>query len=366
MAAAPEFTGNLLRVSARAYAQATVAMLEAARPNLLQSALPPTFAQPRDDIEVRIQQIGASVFVDRPALLRDALQWYKVAFHHRGVPSGYLADTLRAIEKTLEREMPRDSFALVRRHIHEATQSLPAAPSELPSLLRREAPYGEQAMHFLLANLEGRGEDALDRIRSLLAGGASVEDVQDHVLVPSQREAGRMWLMAEIPVADEHYGSSVVERALWLLQERVPRPPADAPRVMTMGVGGNLHDLGLRVVAQRLQVAGFQVHHLGANMPANDLDWALRSRDVQAIAMSASMLLHLPGLRDAIVAVRSAIERLHGDPAAVPILVGGHPFDVVDDLHEVLGADAGVADASEAPAAIRALLERIERSPERS
>lgn len=358
MSEAPEFAASLLRTSGRAYAQATFATLQASAPKLVAEALPEGFALPVEDIEVRLQQLAASLEVDRSALFADALAWYKVAFHHRDVPAGYLDATLRAIEKTLERELPRESFACVRQHIATASAGLDGVDVEPPSQLSREAPFGETAMRFLLANLEGRGDAALDLVRGLIRDGVSVADVQDHVLAPAQREAGRMWLTAEIPVADEHYGSSVVEQALWLLQEHVPRPAEDAACVLTMGVPGNLHDLGLRMVAQRLQIAGYRLHHLGANMPTLDLEWALRNRDVDAIAMSASMLLHLNGLRSTVASVREAIAKAGGRPDGVPIVVGGRPFELVKDLHEVLGADAGVATAADAPVAIGALLAR--------
>lgn len=357
MPSAQDFTAGLLRSSARAYANATLHTLQAARPSLVDAALPATFALPIDDLEVRLLQIAASVSVDRPELLHDVLSWYKVAFHHRDVPADYLPATLQAIEKTLEREMPRESFALVRQHVAAAADGLEHAPTDLPMLLSKDAPHGEAAMRFLLANLENRGEDALDLVRGALQEGVPVQEVQDHVLRPAQREAGRMWLMAEIPIADEHYGTAIVERALGLLQEAIPRPPADAKVVMTMGVAGNLHDLGLRMIGQRLQLEGYAVHHLGPNMPASDLAWALQDRKVDAIAMSASMLLHLHGVRDAVAQVRAVCGSVYGDETARPILLGGHPFGVVKDLHQVLGAQAGLDEIERVGEVVAKLLD---------
>ena len=102
-----EFTAGLLRSSARAYASATLHTLHASCPSLVDTALPPTFARPIDDLEVRLLQISASVAVDRPALLQDVLGWYKVAFHHRDVPSEYLAATLQAIDDREEEVLDR-------------------------------------------------------------------------------------------------------------------------------------------------------------------------------------------------------------------------------------------------------------------
>jgi methanogenic corrinoid protein MtbC1 len=303
------FSASLLRTSARAYARAALHALHESRRDLVETDLPRTFAAPAGDIEVRLLQLAGSLAVDRPVLFADALAWYKVAFHHRGVPADYLSATLQAIESTLADELPAEVFAHVHQHLAAAAHELPRAPVDLPSHLHKEAPHGELAMRYLLANLEGRGDDALELLRAALREGVAVDALHDHVLAPAQLETGRMWLMAEIPIADEHYGTAIAERALAVLHDHVPCAPAGAPRVLTLGVGGDLHQLGLRVVAQRLQGAGFAVQHLGGNMPASDLSWALQDRPVDLIAISATMLLHLQQLIELIETVRTTALR---------------------------------------------------------
>lgn len=352
MTTIPAFAASLLRTSARAYAVAAVARLRLERPELLEAGLPETFAMPNDDVEVRLQQLAAAVEFDRPELFVHAVGWYTIAFHHRGVPADYLPASLRAAEGVLSQELPHAAAGVALRHLRAGIAHCAAAPVELPSVLDVAMPYGRLAAAFLLELLEGRGEVALGLLRGALADGASVADLQDRVLVPVQREVGRMWLQAEIPIADEHYASSFVERALWILHERLPQPAADAPRVVTMGVGGNLHDLGMRLVGQRLQSAGYQVHHLGPNLPAGDLEWAFADRRVDLVAISATMALHLHALAGTIDVLRRVTR------GRVPILVGGEPFGLVRDLHLLVGADASAADAEGAVAAARQLLGR--------
>lgn len=340
---------GLLRSSSRAYAAAALDQLRKQRPELLAASLPATFGDPVADTEVRILHVAESVAVDRPRLLQHAVGWYKVAFHHREVPANYLAANLGAIRAALQEELPSDAAAICTRHLSAAVEHLEQAPVVLPSVLSLQAPHGELAARFLLAVLEGRGDDALDELRNALACGVGIAELHDHVLMPVQREAGRMWLMGEIPIADEHYGSSIVDRALWLLQERLPRPTAQAPRILTMGVGGNLHDFGLRMVAQRLQLAGFAVHHLGSNMPAADLEWLLQDRSFPVVAIAATLILHLGTLTTTIGTIRR-IAAANGTKAPA-VLVGGEPFGLVPDLHALVGADAGAADAEAAVAA---------------
>ena len=344
-----------LRASPQAYARATLFELEAVRPELA-AALPPTFAAPLGDIEVRLLQLSASLTFDRPELLAHALAWYKVALHHRDVPADYLPATLSAISSVLERELPATGWPAVAAHLAAASQALDCAPNTIESHLGRNAPHGELALRYLIANLEGRGDEALDMVRQALRDGVSIAELHDHVLIPVQREAGRMWLMAEISIADEHYTSGITERALGLLDEQLTRPSAAAPCVVTLGVSGDLHGIGLRVIGQRLQHAGFRVHNLGANMPAEDMRSALEDRPLDLIAVSATILLNLPAAAQLVRALRDALQAIYGNSDARPIIIGGEPFRVASGLHLTLGADAAAIDAPAAVEAARQLV----------
>jgi methanogenic corrinoid protein MtbC1 len=321
-------------------------------------ALPATFAEPRADSEVRLLQLAESLQVDRPELFVDGIRWYHVALVHRGVPGGFLAANLRAIAVTLAAELPSSCRPVVARHLDAALAAAATAPSDLPSALPDGAPMVETARRFLLAILEGRGDDAVDLARVELerAGpelAGAVARLHDQLLLPVQREVGRMWLMAEIPIADEHFASQVVRRVLELVQECLPRPRQTAPIVLALSVSGDLHELGIRVIAQRLQLAGFRLLNLGSNMPAADLEWVFADREFDLVALSASTLLNVSAAAASIATLR----RVRGT-ACPPILIGGNPFRIVPELGAILGADASAADAESAVARARELLAR--------
>lgn len=345
----PGFAASLIRSSARALASAVASRMEQEAPELL-ARLPKTFATPRDDLQVRLDHLAAAIEFDRPALIEQVVQWYAVALHYRGVAADYLVRSLEVTEQVLSDELPPASRMVVRRQIAAAKEAAKKAEFDLPSHIDTGAPHGRTAGHFLLAMLEGRGDDAVDLIKQAMNDGMSVAELHDHVLVPVQRESGRMWLTAEIQVADEHFSSQIVDRVLWFAQERLPRPPADAPLVLAMGVTGDLHGFGLRMIAQRLQADGLRVHNLGPDMPAGDLEGALHG-EFDLVTIGATMVLHL----SALVGLVAEVRRLLG---ATPIIVGGPPFASVDDLHELVGADAAANDGGGASAAARRLLQR--------
>jgi methanogenic corrinoid protein MtbC1 len=351
----------LVRTSARALARAVVDHLEQSEHDCLR-ALPPTFADARADTEVRLLQLAEAMQVDSPELFGDAVAWYHVALFHRGVARGFLDANLRSIGATLTAELPADCAPAVDRFLDAGRAAAATAADDLPSALPDGAPMVVAARRFLLAILEGRGDDAIDIARSEFEQpgadpAAAAIRVHEHLLVPVQREVGRMWLMAEIPIADEHHASQVVRRVLEVMQERLPRPAANAASVLALSVGGDLHEIGIRIVAQRLQLAGMRVLNLGANLPASDLEWVFADRDFDVVALSANTLLNLGTAAETIATLR----RTRG-ATCPPILVGGHPFRVLPDLGARIGADATAEDATAAVARARELLARRTRT----
>ncbi|MBK8100816.1 MAG: cobalamin-dependent protein [Planctomycetes bacterium] len=347
MSTAAEFASALLRASSRAYAAAALRHLRDSGSAPV-DRLPATFADPLADTEARILQIAESLAVERPRLLAGVLRWYRSAFAARGVADSWLPDNLRALQTTFEQELPAAYRGVVLTHVDAALRETGSAVEPEPSLLATGGPWLDTARRYLLAVLEGRGDDAVGIARGMLAAGAPIAAVHDDLLTVTQREVGRMWLHGEIPIADEHFGTMIAGRVLEMLHEHLPPLPADAPRVLALAAGGNLHDIGLRIVAQRLQADGWRVVSLGANMPADDLEWYFADRDVDLVAISVSMALHLSSAKRAVAMLRAL-------PRPPRVLLGGEPFALCPDLHLVLGADASAGDAAAAVTAARRL-----------
>lgn len=246
---------------------------------------------------------------------------------------------------------------MVQRHLAVAEAAARAAPRELPSWLAGTGPLLDAARRFLLAALENRRDDAIGAVLRLRADGVAVADLHDHVLALVLREVGRMWLMAEIPIADEHFVSRVVEACVERLAERAESVKPTGRKVLLFGVGGDQHGLAVRFVADRLAMRGHEVWFLGPDQPASDLEWTLQDRAVDLIACGASLVLHLGSARATIEQLRASLR-----DRCPPILVGGAPFAVAPDLYRVLGADAGAADAATAVARADELLARGSRT----
>jgi methanogenic corrinoid protein MtbC1 len=111
-------------------------------------------------------------------------------------------------------------------------------------------------------------------------------------------------------------------------------------------VAEELHEVGIRMVADFFEMDGWDSYYIGANTPAQDLIAAVKERKADVVALSSTMAFHLP-------VVDYLIRSLRGDPATrhVKIIVGGYPFSIVTGLWAKIGADAYAESADEAVAA---------------
>lgn len=185
---------------------------------------------------------------------------------------------------------------------------------------------------------------------ALMAGTPS--DVHLRLLGPCLERIGSQWERGRISVADEHRATAValgvVGRLGPLFARRGRRRPAT---VLLAGAEGDPHAIPLAMVADHVRAEGFDVIHLGADVPVHTLVTTAVAADVATVGISASTTAGLG-------AAARAVRQLHRRMPGVPVLVGG-PAVRNEKAARELGADGWAADA----AAAADLFVRLQLSP---
>jgi len=161
-------------------------------------------------------------------------------------------------------------------------------------------------------------------------------------------EAGELWLPHLI------LGAEAMEAAIKVLEEHMPKGALESTSRGTVVIGtveGDIHDLGLRIVASMLRANGFKVYDLGCNARSLDLIQKAKEVDADIIAASSLMTTTMPFMRDLIEALESA-----GLRDRFKVLVGGGP--VSKEWAKAIGADGYGKDASEAVKAAKQLVQK--------
>jgi methanogenic corrinoid protein MtbC1 len=192
---------------------------------------------------------------------------------------------------------------------------------------------------YVEAQLQGDRRAALGLVMHALERGASPDRLRDRVVREAQREIGRLWQENRISVADEHVATAISHLVLAHLYDRARPGRPVGKKVMVACVDGELHELPARLVADELELAGFDVRFLGASVPTRHLLENVAKEKPDLLALSITMSFHVTALAEAIAAVRASAPGL-------PIAIGGHACTWSDDLARRSGADAFAGDAS--------------------
>jgi MerR family transcriptional regulator, light-induced transcriptional regulator len=202
---------------------------------------------------------------------------------------------------------------------------------------------------YVRAQLAGERSAALAVVKEALAAGLSVPRVHLELIQAAQYEIGRLWETNQISIAEEHQATAISQLALATLYDQLPRAPRNGKRVLLACVEGELHDMGSRIVADFLEMEGFEVRLLGANVPAASLAERVTAEAPDLVALSATMSFHLQALEQAIAAIRATAR------GQVPILVGGRAFSWATGAAARLDVQGFAADAVELAAEARRL-----------
>jgi len=297
------------------------------------------------DAHYHLSYLADAVAASSHALFSDYIGWAKVMLEARGVPSSDLSRNLLIMCEVVRERLPPQMGLVIQEYFEAGLDRLPAVPSDLPPLFEDGAPHGELAKKFLRFLLNGERHLASRLILDAVDSGVDVKDIYLHVFQSSQREIGRLWQLNRVSVAQEHFCTAATQLIMAQLYPRIFRTEKNGRRMVATSIGGELHEMGIRIITDFFEMEGWDTYYLGANCPTSAILQALSDRSADVLAVSATMTFHIRAVENLIAAVRAA-ENLK----AVKILVGGYPFNVEPELWRRVGADAYAADASDAAA----------------
>lgn len=195
----------------------------------------------------------------------------------------------------------------------------------------------------LTAVREGRPRLAVELTAQALRDGYSVEEILQNSLLPAMENIDPSYSGEEREVARVLAGSRAMKDALEVLETAVDRAaPQRIGRAVLGTAGGDLHDVGKRVLALMFRSAGVEVVDLGVDVPAERFRQAvLDDPDVRIVCISCLVSTSLFQMGNIVRSLR----HLRGGKDLY-IMVGGGP--VTREYAEEIGADIYTENAAEA------------------
>lgn len=200
----------------------------------------------------------------------------------------------------------------------------------------------------------GDRDTALGLARAQVSAGRPPADLLVGLVGAAQERIGELWARDEWSVGQEHAATAVSDAVVTMLGTQLPRPPADAPRVVVTCVEHEWHALPARIVAETLRGSGYAVSYLGASTSPAHLTQHVLDLAPRAVAMSCSLAGSLPRVRRQVEAVRQT---------GTPVMVGGRAFDTTGQRARLLGANGFARTADEAAEVLDGLPTSVTAAP---
>ena len=184
-------------------------------------------------------------------------------------------------------------------------------------------------------------EDSVkEAANAVLSEGISAVDAVFNGLVPGMEHVGELYEQQEYFVPELLMCADAMYAGLDILRPHMEKADLGVTGVVVMGVvQGDVHDIGKNIVKMMFDVAGFEVHDLGRDVPLEVFVEEQLRTDADLVCLSAMMTTTMVGMKDIIKQIKEK------NPNA-RVMIGGAP--VTEDIAEKFGADGFAEDASNA------------------
>lgn len=297
----------------------------------------------RTDIRHHIDYLCAAVDSRRNQPFVDYLRWVAEVLKSRGVEANHLNNSLDDLAGFYRERLNEKDLAQILAVLDAGRAALAAAaalPAALPAEDHHLPPALPQKDAYLALLLAGQRVAAQQLVSERMTAGVPLATVNVRIIQPAMYDVGRLWQANRISVAQEHLATAISQ---YVMANAFSLAEFDAPLARTAifaNVESNHHALGLRMISDAFETAGWTAQFLGANVPDQFLIGQVDALRPDLLGLSVSMPQQLE-------ATRRLIGRLHADmgQACPVIMLGGRTINALDDVWRDLGADLWVADA---------------------
>jgi methanogenic corrinoid protein MtbC1 len=184
-----------------------------------------------------------------------------------------------------------------------------------------------------------REEEALKLVREMVEGGSDPMEILEAgrkaMDIVGQRYEKGTYFLPELMLA----GEMLTQITDIIKPEMAKVPEVKRHGKVLMGtVDGDIHDIGKNIVTFMLDVNGFDVLDLGADVSPQKFVEAIRDFQPQVVGLSGFLTLAFDAMKETVEAIKSA-----GLRDGVKIMIGGG--QVNEKIQEYAGADAYGKDA---------------------
>ena len=172
---------------------------------------------------------------------------------------------------------------------------------------------------YLASLLRGEKEGCFNIVTTLLDDKIEIRELYTDLFQKSMYSVGELWERNEISVSREHLATTITENMLSVTYPHLFTGVQSEKKAIISCTANEYHQLGGKMVADIIEMHGWDAHFLGANTPVKDLLEFIDEIQPNFIGLSLAVYFNLPALK-------VTLEAIHCHFKNLDILVGGHAF----------------------------------------
>jgi corrinoid protein of di/trimethylamine methyltransferase len=202
------------------------------------------------------------------------------------------------------------------------------------------------------AVIAGVPDQARELAAQALESGVAPLVAIEEALNPGMQIVGDKYETGEYFIPDLVMSAEAMKAAMAVFEPELIARQEQRQVLGTVVIGtvaGDIHEIGKSLVATMLAAAGFQVHDLGVDVPADKFVKQVQETGANVVGLSALLTTTMRNQEVVIEALKEA-----GLREKVKVVIGGAPAST--EWAETIGADAYAENANEAVGVVKQLL----------
>jgi len=299
-----------------------------------------------DDIETTIRQLRISFLYDNANLFNHYMDWFGELSQNLNISKKGMLNHLDHLNETIQRHLSDETDR------EAVSERIKKGKEHFITGINRKIvdPSDNPFLDFLI---DMRTQDATEFIMEKAKNDTPVMTLFEEHLIPTLRDVGLLWQHHEISVAKEHYATAVIQNIIGMLYPYLFTENKDATlSLLAVCAGKELHEIGMRIIADVFEMEGFDTTFLGSNIPVNVILGEMKENTPSLLAISSTTTASLEDTKKLIDAVRN-----NDSFNQTKIMVGGYQFSQAKDLWKQVGADFTASSAKTALKKAKDILE---------
>ena len=236
----------------------------------------------QQDLEFHLKFLRPTLEFGNSEPFIEYLRWLNDVLVARNIPTAHLIQTLEWLGEFFREQMTEiDGYVLDTvlrsaadslRHWNAVDQSAKADKQPEKYLTaERFALETPELTALESALLSGNRRKCNEIVSRFLHNENNLSAMHVGLLQPALINIGLQWQRGQITVAHEHIATATAQSVMAEYFSRAMLPALNGKKAVFACIEGNEHVVGLRMVSDAFELAGWEVRFMGANTPSNAL-----------------------------------------------------------------------------------------------